>query len=221
MISVVIASCLNKPERFDYLTRTVESIVENIPFAEILIGFDKNICIQMDGIVSHCHNEGLGHSWNWGLENSSYDYVLQIEDDWTISFSENCKDKESLEYHIKKRISILERFGGIYKFDFPPNIKGNKWSPGFKTICFNHYDFFEQMKEESIKNWWTNPLIYFYTNRPHLKNKKIHKKIGLYEENVPPPNVEVPFCEKYLESKERVFYSDFDVFKHIGEVQSR
>lgn len=221
MISVVISSCLNKPERFDYLKRTVESIVENIPFAEILIGFDKNVCIEIDGIISHCHNKGLGHSWNWGIKEASYDYVLQMEDDWEIVFSEKCKNKKELCYHIEKRIDILENLGGIYKFDFPPPIRRNIWHAGFTKVNNFNYLFFEQKRSLKISDWWKDPQIYLYTNRPHLKNKKVYKEMGEYEENVLPPVVEVFACKKFFEARGKAFFSDFDLFKHIGDVKSR
>jgi len=51
----------------------------------------------------------MGYSWNWGIKNASYDFVLQSEDDWDFIFGqENLKDKDRFIENLKVQIEIIK-----------------------------------------------------------------------------------------------------------------
>ena len=49
---------------------------------EMLVGFDQHGCQLDDSIISKTHNRGMGYSWNWGIQNATREFVIQMEDDW-------------------------------------------------------------------------------------------------------------------------------------------
>ena len=221
MISICIASCLNYPERNKYLEKVIKSCKTCFSSYELefLIGFDK-YGTEIDGTKCYTHNKGLGHSWNWCIQNASYDLILQIEDDWKVEIGNgnigNIDSKEDFMNHVNNRIDIINEYGGIYKFT---NIDDKFWSNGKTEREFNGYKFKELNKPDKYKpNTWD---MYLYSNQPHLKNKNLHDKVGYFKENVCPAKVEIDMCEQFFKSNERVFLSPFFTFVHIGVVQSR
>jgi hypothetical protein len=218
MISVAIASCLNKPERKEYLQRQIEilrSVFEDKNI-EILIGFDKYGC-EIDGAKCYTHEKGLGHSWNWCLENASFENVLQSEDDWVIELNqERLGSKEKFIEYVENRIKVLDKFGGIFRFT---NTDDQFWSPGKTKHILDEYEFLEANRPSSFKmNTWE---MFYYSNQPHMKHKDLHKKVGLYKENAPAHEVEIDMCEKFFNSGERSFLNGFFALVHIGHEQSR
>ena len=220
MVSVIICSCLNKPERLEYLDRCVKNIKyifdNNV---EILIAFDKH-GMEIEDTVCYTHNKGMGHSWNWGIQNAKNDYILQIEDDWVIEIGganqENLPTKESFFHHLENRIKVLEKNDGFFKFT---HLGDDIYKTGKTELDMDGYKFLEWKKSEKFMlNTWE---IYRYSNQPHLKKKSFHDDIGYYLENEPPHKVEVDMCYKLHLSDKRVYSCPFFTFVHIGRESSR
>ena len=216
-ISVVISSCLNRPEREGYLQRCIENIKETMGDVEILIGFDR-YGKEIDGAKCYTHEMGLGHSWNWGIQNASNEFILQMEDDWTIVFKKG--HVESLREDIIEKIPILKKFDGIYRFG---NLCSDNapWYNGYLTLNIDGREIYELKRMDSYKH--NDFSMYYYSNQPHFKKKDIHSKIGYYKENEPPHAVESHMCENYYMSSKKVFFSPSDSFDfvHIGQARSR
>jgi len=220
MISVVICSCLNKPEREEYLKRCVDNLRSILgDEIEILIGFDKH-GKDIDGAKCYTHDKGMGHSFNWGIQNASFDDILQIEDDWIIEIGgnnmERVPDKEAFFYHFENRLKVLNERGGIFKFT---NIDDSQWSPGKTDHILQGYEFKELNRSNVFRygSW----EMYIYSNQPHMKKKDFHDKVGYFLENAPPDKVEVDMCKKVFDSGEPVFLCPFFTLIHVGMVQSR
>ena len=218
MISIAIASCLNKPERKEYLLRQIDKINEVFDGkdVEILIGFDK-YGEEIDGAKCYTHERGLGHSWNWCIQNASFDNVLQVEDDWVIELNqERLGSKEIFLEYLQNRIKVIDKFGGIFRFT---NTDDKFWSPGKTKHVLDGYNFVEANRPSVYKmNTWD---MFLYTNQPHLKKKSLHDKVGYYKENVPVHEVEIDMCKKYFDSGEKSFMNDFFTIVHIGQAQAR
>jgi len=220
MISIAICSCLNKPEREEYLKRAIDSIRGVFEDdVEILIGFDK-YGKEIDGATCYTHERGMGHSWNWAIQNASNEHILQIEDDWTIEVGggnmPTMPDKESFFYYLNNRISVLDEFGGIFRFT---NTDDQFWSPGKTEHVLNDFKFTESNRPNEFKiGTWD---MYFYTNQPHMKKKGLHNDVGWYVENEPAHVVEIDMCRKFYNSGKRSFLNPFFTLVHIGHVQSR
>lgn len=221
MLSIAIASCLNSEERKEYLDRCIKNISElfknkNI---EILIGFDK-YGKEIDGAKCYTHNNGMGHSWNWAIEEAKNDFILQIEDDWIVEIAqgnmENMPTEESFFNHLNNRIDILREFGGIYRFT---SVDNEHWSSGKTIRKKNDYEYIELNRPKKFnENTWD---MYYYSNQPHLKTKSFIKNVGKYIENSPPHIVEIDMCKKYYNSGQRVFMSNFFTLVHIGVKSAR
>ena len=221
MLSVCICSCINRPERGDYLKRCVDSL--NDVFSdrgiEILIGFDK-YGTEVDGAKCYTHENGMGHSWNWAMENASFEDILQIEDDWIIQIAgpniENLPEKKDFFHYLDNRISVLNKFGGIFRFTCTDD---KFWKPGKTKHTLNGFDFIEANRPDEFRmGTWD---MYLYTNQPHMKKKDLHESVGYYKENAPAHEVEIDMCRKFHASGKKVFMNPFFTLIHIGEVQSR
>ncbi len=219
-VSIVICSCLNKPERLEYLNECISNIKkllgENV---DILIGFDKH-GTEIEGAKCYTHNKGMGHGFNWGIQNAKNEYILQIEDDWIIEIGGGNErflpNLDALHYHISNRIKILEKYDGIFKFT---HLGDDHYKSGKVELNFEDYKFLEWNKPEEYKiNTWD---IFRYSNQPHLKRKNLHEEIGWYKEEVPPHEVEEDMCRKLQLSDKRVFSCPFFTFIHIGTESSR
>ena len=216
-LSVVIASCLNKPEREEYLYKSIESIRKYFgKDIEILIGFDK-YGREIENTKCYIHDKGIGHSWNWGIKESKNEIILQTEDDWIMSNNDISFIMENFE----KRIEVIKNNGGMFQLDFINGIRLDSWKDGFKEFNEFDYKFYELNKPSLPISWWTDYRAYYYSNHPQLKIKSFIEKVGKYLEFSPPHEVEVNMCQKYHKSGERVFFSKFDTFIHIGEIPSR
>jgi glycosyltransferase involved in cell wall biosynthesis len=211
--SVVIASCLNKPERENYLIKTVEAIRKAFPKVEILIAFDKK-GKTIPGCRCYTHNKGLGHSFNWGMKNASNDLILQMEDDWIV--------REELVNNIQTWLKIVSTQGGHLRLTHPIP---REWIPGKTEKKIDDTVYYELNKPRIPEHWKyidvNNWNIYYYCNHPHVKNRKIHDRIGYYAEGVSVPEVEIDMCIKYLKGNEPTFLSTNWEVTHIGNVSSQ
>jgi|ERR1035437_301483 hypothetical protein len=212
MISVVVASCLNHPKRKEFLLRTIEPLKRLIPGVEILIGFDK-FGEEIEGCKCHVHENGLGGSFNWGIKEAKFDYILQIEDDWEVIIEE-----ELLLSNLYKQIEVVKKYGGIFRLD---NVNHDWWESGNTAMEEGGLSFLELNRPEEKEDYKKTLQFYYYSNHPHLKNKNLQEKVGYYKEGVPPHILEFAMCDDYLESKERVFFHPYNSFGHIGVWSAR
>jgi hypothetical protein len=208
VITIVIASCLNHPIRKDCLLRTVSSLKETFPEAEFLIGFDK-FGEEIEGCKCHIHERGLGHSWNWGIQEATNDFILQTEDDWDILV-----DKNELRRNVEEQIKVIDKYSGIFRLD---NMNHSWWESGCTPRVNENFLFLELNRPVEVLDFEKTLQFYYYCNHPHLKKKNLHEKVGYFVEDQPPHVVEFDMCDKYLKSGERVFFQPFNSFAHIGE----
>lgn len=216
MFSIVICSCLNNLERKNYLLKVYSSLRKVFPDVEVLIAFDKT-GDEIEGAKCYTHNHGMGHSFNWGIENASNEFIFQMEDDWNIIYDKNNINEETFRDKVFKRIEVIKEYGGIFRFT---NLNPLWWNGTFKEMNQNDYKFLEANRCEK-KDYYSGYNRYLYCNHPQLKHKDFHKKIGYYTEDCPPATVEIDMCEKFYNSTEPMFLEPFNVFGHIGVIQSR
>jgi glycosyltransferase involved in cell wall biosynthesis len=216
--SIIYCSCLIKKHREEYLRKSIKSIRNVFPDKEILIAFDKE-GTEIDGTICYTHNKGMGHSFNWGIKESSNDFILQLEDDWDLLYDpKNNPDDKSFIDQFCHHLNVIEKHGGIYRL---VNMDNGWWESGSIEL----FEYGMHFKELNRPLTGTDPdrslQGYFYANHPHFKKKDFHDKIGYYLEESPPDRVEIDMCKKYLNSEERVFFSPFNTFYHIGYESAR
>jgi hypothetical protein len=216
-LSVVIASCLVKKIRENYLERTIACLRHELPGAEILVAFDKVGKDHLDGCQCYTHNCGLGGSFNWGLTHATHDIVLQMEDDWLL--------ETGIAPQLYTWIRLVRQHSGIFSLMArDPAI----WRPGTIQQAYEDRPYLILNKPRVPDHWpvpteW-NWNIYFYSNHPHLKQRRLHLDpdlLGPYIENQPPDRVEINMCHRYLNSIQPVFTVSKNVVRHIGDMTSR
>ncbi len=221
-VSIIICSCLNKPERKDYLLLCYSKLRSIFKENEIIICFDK-MGTEIEGAKCYTHNKGMGHSFNWGIQNAKSDYILQIEDDWVLNKEDiknskifkDVSDNGIIDF-FKRSNEIIKKYDGMFRME--PLLIEDWWKWGWGKINEND-DFLSLNRPNEYK--YNCLSMYYYTNRPHLKRRNLHEEIGWYKENVPPPEVEEDMTLTYWKSGKKVFFPDFRIFSHVGSVSSR
>jgi hypothetical protein len=201
--TTIIASCLIKHNRFEYLKQTVCGIKKLFGDScdEIIVLFDKIGIEKMVG-VDKCviHNNGLGYSFNEGLKLAKNEMILQIEDDWVPNYIfKNFEQGVHINaYNILKfKKGIVRLYPDPIHSKPEPNING--WILG-NNICMNpcfHLELIKPKKEDINKHWLYS---YYYTNCPQFKLKSFANDIGFYRENCTPVEVETDISKRFLES---------------------
>jgi hypothetical protein len=254
MISIAIAGCLRKQERVTYLRSTMAALLHHFPNEDYLIGLDntpENIGEQVRKEYPMArvkvHTLGPGHSWNWGIQESYNNVILQLEEDWQCSY---CWGKagdndlnQKVDYGCKKCLEdplmVLKLDNGM-GIGAPPK---SPYRPGWREyeICPITGKQVYELNKPDPKLWYDGWNPYFMSNHPHLKQKKFHEIVGWYEErpellNKIRPHVKdeqtaqslvVPHTELYIAKKvilhpeTRMLFYAGNAFVHSGTVSVR
>lgn len=255
-ISVCVAGCLCRPERVDYLKKTVNGIRDHFPDAEYLLAFDNS---EADMVVQaakdypfakvYGHREGLGHSWNWGIKNSTRPYILQTEEDWLCAGHWSKDEDHDIDKKIEHLLTVLDRIPlGLIRFDNMATLDGRTYPDGSKAPVYEPgYKPFEvdgvtgkqlyELNKPNPRFWYAGWNPYFMTNRPHLKLRSFHETVGWYMERSNPrihmrsgvdkhrelvPNTEFDICRQVIQHPgTRMFFYPENTFVHIGHAQAR
>lgn len=253
MLSIAIAGCLRIPERIAYLRSTMTALLYHFPDADYLIGLDntsddmgKEVEKEYPMARVKTHTQGLGHSWNWGIQQAKNDVVLQMEEDWLCTHCWN-KDKDNdltqkIEYGIRK---INEGANIVLKLDngmgigAPPK---SPYQPGWTEYekCPLTGKQVYELNKPKPKDWYKGWNPYFYSNHPHLKHKRFHAIVGWFSEkqqilaelrpyytasaaiNHVVPRTEFDMCRKViLHPETRMLFYNNTSFVHSGVVSVR
>lgn len=224
MITIAIASCLVKPEREAYLMQSIDSIRKEFPDGEFLVAFDK-VGKEIPGCKTYVHQLGLGHSWNWCLQNAKHDLVLQTEDDWQTEaaflghgFGELREKSYRVQQWHKEDPNIIVRLDNVANPDMI------KWyHPGWNRIGTDgHNREMLELNKCAPRDIGRGFNQYFYCNRPQFKHKDLHKTVGWYPEQVTVPTVELEMGRTMiLAPKTRVLAYNHNSFVHVGTIQAR
>ena len=230
--SIIIASYLGGKfegdiERLDVLTVTVKNLRFYFPEAEIIVMFDKVGVEKVEGAdICITHQNGLGYSWNKGMELAKNEYILQTEDDWIIQkrnrpgtlnedtlFIQDYIDK-CFDFIDQNKNSCIRLDKGVFT-----NLPKNPLT--YEKIDDNIYKYNIPSEDLVKKNPWS---MYYFCNHPQIKHKDINKIIN-YKENCSPYEVEINICHSWRKLKLDVFYISMidkgdELFTHIGGTTS-
>lgn len=228
MLSILIAGCLKDPARVKYMDQTIASLRADFPEADYLIGLDNT----NDSVAAatadrypfarvKSHTQGLGHSWNWGLQEARHDMILQTEEDWMTEGAWSGRPSD-LKEKVKTAMDVCGQDPGtFFRFDnmIQPHNDGRILSAG---LCPNTGKPLYTLAKPPLADWYKGFNMYFYSNRPQIKSKRFHDLVGLYPERVTVPNVEVLMCKAVLFAQNtKVIFWDHNTFIHIGDVSVR
>ena len=222
-LSIIIASYLRFEERLDILKRTIKNLRKYFPLSEIIVLFDKLGIENVEGAdICITHDNGLGYSWNYGVDIAKNNYILQTEDDWifrdliTKNITNDLLNK-SFKLLNNDKVECVRMDGAMFS-----KIGGSMGYPlGHQKKIYENLEYYiyNIPTEDDVKrNGW---LKYYFCNHPHLKLKSKIKNFK-YIENERPNKVETDACLKWRTNKYNCAYislfenKDKSYFKHIG-----
>ena len=153
-------------------------------------------------------NKGLGHNANKGIKRARGKYILQLQDDWI-------SPKEGDFIHTGIEIMEKHQDIGMIKYEYKPDsVPSDLDIQKIENINNNELWVLKSDKNKIKKGLSYSP----YTDRPHLKSKFFHEKLGLYKENTPMTKMEIDFVNRFSkQDKIKIGYLPKKfVFEHIG-----
>jgi glycosyltransferase involved in cell wall biosynthesis len=186
-------------KRFDKLKETYLQFIKNCtyPNLQLIVADDgsgpkiqeKIKSLHFDKYCLAKENKGMGANQNQGIEAADGEYILHLQDDWSLLFASDFLEKGIELFEQDRRIGLIRFWGGesnLQQFKkIPQSIPG-----------INYYLLQGDQTLESQE-----ASAYVYSDRPHLKRRSVHDQVGLYtEEKIPVLKVELNFCKRFEES---------------------
>lgn len=219
-VAILLLAYCNTPERTAYALETVRSLCDDLRYDGKTVWYvaegygnevDKGEILNylvgsgQEIVDWHCERLTPGASWNRGLL-ACYeytDYILVMEDDWTLTRPFDITPYVHLLQH-EDEIGAV-RFGTL--------------TVGMKLDVVGYYGrHYLRMSKQTQ---------YAFSGNPHLRHKRLNYAVGLYNEKIHPSpgDVEIDFDYRFRQ-QERVHIvrpadlPGWGIFQHIGSVQS-
>lgn len=215
-----IAILLLTYQRTDYAVQTIKSLCSNLRYWGKLAWYVadngsnghhvNSIMATLSEysqriIGSHSEKNTCGKSWNKGLVEcyKHSDYVLVMEDDWTLG---NPFDITPYVQLLEQRQDVgMVRFGTL-TLGMICHVEGHNG---------RHYLRMDKGPQ------------YAFSGNPHLRHKRLNETVGLYNETIHPSpgDVEIDFDSRFRQQDKVEIWrpasiDGWGVFSHIGNVQS-
>ena len=211
-LSVVIFS----HNRTGYLAQTIYSFLKNCKFPreqmEIIICDDGSNpkyhnalleirdLFEVDALLMLPHG-GMGKSFNAGLKAARGDYILHLQDDWSLSHDDGFIETSMRILESRPEIAII-RLAMLGNEFTHFNGKTNKTYLDGVAMLELSDDFF------------------VYSDNPHIKSKEFHEEFGYYAELKSSGEVELHMCSKFnAQSSWKIVWLG-EYFKHIGRMST-
>lgn len=211
-LSVVIFS----HNRTGYLAQTIHDFLRNCKFPrermEIIICDDGSApeyhtalheitdLFKVDTLLLLPHG-GMGKSFNTGIKAARGDYILHLEDDWSLSHDDG---------FVEAAMRILESRPEIAMIRLA--MLGNEFTRFGGKATQTHLDDIAMMELSDDR--------YVYSDNPHIKPKRFHEKFGYYLESTNCGKVEKQMCRKFnAQSLWKIAWLG-EYFKHIGRIST-
>jgi glycosyltransferase involved in cell wall biosynthesis len=212
LVSVVVITY----KRLHTLRKTVESFRANCRYnnMELIVtddGSPRSIReairqLPFDKFMFAEKNEGLGANTNKGLRTATGRYILQLQDDWECVGPSDFLNEGVLLMEQMPRIGLIQYcdVNHITSYRTITCARGRK------------VKVFENDRSQYPKN------LHIYSDRPHLKRKSLHERLGFYKEHVPMTECELDFCNRFVSQSEiaAAHIDGYNCFEHIGDTDS-
>lgn len=207
-------------KRLDLLTRTYEAFrsICTYPKLEYILCDDgspralqkKMRELQFDTYLFAEKNKGLGNNQNKGIVAAKGEYLLQLQDDW-LCHGPGDFIQGALEVFAKKPDIGLIRLWNHKGFNIPYDLY--QTADGRRVRIYESvYDHLPSERHD-----------YVYSDRPHIKRRSFHEKLGYYREDIFMNDMEIEFCERFekqTEIKGATIEEYAETFEHIGTEQT-
>lgn len=218
-VAILLLTYRNTPERTDYAVATVKSLRDDLVYdgprrwhiadngsePEHVAAIRAELDPYYEHVTAHSERCAPGRSWNLGLlacyEHT--DYILVMEDDWTLKH----------EFDITPYVHLLEHEEGVGMVRF------GTLTVGMKMDVVGYYGRHYLRMSKRVQ--------YAFSGNPHLRHRRLNKIVGLYNENIRPSpgDVEIDFDHRFRQQDQVDIVRPADlpgwgVFQHIGSVQS-
>ena len=211
----LVSVCVITYDRLPILQKTVSDFLERCTYPRDKLQLilcddgspqpvqDEMRKLPFDKFLFAKTNEGLGKNTNKGIKLADGQYILQLQDDWLLSGSEN---------FIEKALEVFDEFPkiGMVRYE---SLYSNPYK--IKQLHNGEPIWVLQDDLELIKK---SQDYASYTDRPHIKRKEFHQQLGYYREGVPMTKMEIDFVWRVAKQTDiKIAYiPGLNVFEHIG-----
>ena len=156
---------------------------------------------EIDQLLLSAHG-GMGSSFNIGLKAATGEYILHLQDDWSLTHTSNFVSKSIQILKTDKNIAMVRlAMLGNEMTPFNPNGQTPVSYDGISAVDLSQ-DF------------------YVYSDNPHIKPKRFHEEFGYYKEADHPEHVEKDMCTRFnAQNQWRITWLG-EYFKHTGQFSS-
>lgn len=159
-------------------------------------------------IVSITERGGWGRNVNSAMKSAKTDYIFLIEDDQVACKSLNLKAGVAL-MEAKPEVALVRLDGVAAHVGLTLELREAK-----DTLA-GRLDYLVIKRRESSH-------LNVYSNRPHLKHRRFHDKVGYYPEKLPLAMTETTFAHKVRDARECPEIAILDdgvvrAFDHVGK----
>jgi len=216
LISIVVVTY----KRYDLLADTIESLKAhcNYPRLEWIVCDDgsprrvqeKIELLPFDHYLLARENGGIGFNTNKGMKVATGEFILHLQDDWHCDGPEDFLHVAIELMRERDSVSMVQ-FWREANFDYPSELVVTQ--SGRRCRIFH-----DKTGAGCL------PPFPIYSDRPHLKRRRVLKSIGYYEERKRPgAEIENDYCRRFASCPSE-FAAIIDgyghVFRHTGESQT-
>jgi glycosyltransferase involved in cell wall biosynthesis len=166
--------------------------------------------LSFDAYCFSERNHGLGHNQNKGIIAARGEYLLQVQDDWFLH-----GPGDFVQVAIQA-FDVCPHLGFIRLWHHPGLVRPSvrlKMRSGIVVRVFEGTAHPERPPDNE----------YLYSDRPHIKRRQYHHKLGLYREDLRMNAMETEFCMRFERQRDiatGVLEGYEQLFEHIGTEQS-
>lgn len=204
-------------KRFDRLKETYIQFRKNCTYPNLQLivaddGSDSKIQEKIKNLYfdKYClatENKGLGANQNQGIKASDGEYILHLQDDWSLLYSSDFLEKAVELMEKDQRVGLIRFWGG----------ESNLQQFRKEHHHLENFNYYFLRGDQTLGS--QEASAYVYSDRPHLKRRSVHEQVGFYtEEKLAVLKVELNFCKRFEESGIRTaVLEDYeDLFDHTG-----
>lgn len=149
---------------------------------------------------------GMGNSFNAGIREADGEYILHVQDDWSLTHDDG---------FVEKAIGIMAANPDIAMVRLA--MLGNSATP-FNPAGQKKVEYTVDGAPVSAVDLSND--LYLYSDNPHIKPARFHREFGWYRENVHPEETEKDMCRRFNNQQQWRITWLGEYFKHTGQLSS-
>jgi glycosyltransferase involved in cell wall biosynthesis len=204
--------------RTGYLAQTIYDFLRKCTFPrkqmQLIISDDGSKTLHIDQLTAITKkfgvdnllllkHMGMGNSFNAGIKDAQGEYILHLQDDWSLTHDDGFIEKAIGIISANQDIAMV-RLAMLGNSDTPFNPAGQK------KVKYSVGDI--KVPAVDLSN-----DLYVYSDNPHIKSARFHREFGWYRENVHPEITEKDMCHRFNSQRQWRITWIGEYFRHIGQ----